>query len=101
MKLKKGDTVMVTTGKDAGTQSKIAKVFPSRNRIIVEGVATAKRSQRPTGQTMQGGIIDKDMPIDASNVMIVCTDCGPTRIGARFDDEGHKYRICRKCGGEL
>jgi large subunit ribosomal protein L24 len=101
MKLKKGDTVMVITGKDAGTQSKIAKVIPSRNRIIVEGVATAKRSQRPTGQTMQGGIIDKDMPIDASNAMIVCTDCGPTRIGARFDDEGRKYRVCRKCGGEL
>ena len=101
MKLKKGDTVMVITGKDAGTESKIAKVFPSRNRIIVEGVATAKRSQRPTGQTMQGGIIDKDMPIDASNVMIVCPDCGPTRIGARFDDAGHKYRVCRKCGSQL
>jgi large subunit ribosomal protein L24 len=101
MKLKKGDTVVVITGKDAGTESKIARVYPSRNRIIVEGVATAKRSQRPTGQTMQGGIIDKDMPIDASNVMIVCPDCGPTRIGARFDDGGHKYRVCRKCGGEL
>jgi len=101
MKLKKGDTVMVMIGEDAGTESKIAKVYPSRNRIIVEGVATAKRSQRATGQTMQGGIIDKDMPIDASNVMIVCTDCGPTRIGARFDDEGRKYRVCRKCGGEL
>ncbi len=101
MKLKKGDTVIVTTGKDAGTESKIAKVFPSRNRIIVEGVATAKRSQRPTGQTMQGGIIDKDMPIDASNVMIVCPDCGPTRIGAKFDAEGRKHRVCRKCGSEL
>ena len=101
MKLKKGDTVMVITGKDAGIESKIAKVFPSRNRIIVEGVATSKRSQRPAGQTMQGGIIDKDMPIDASNVMIVCPDCGPTRIGARFDDDGHKYRVCRKCGSEL
>ncbi len=101
MKLKKGDTVKVITGKDAGTESKIAKVFPTRNKIIVEGVATAKRSQRATGQTMQGGIIDKDMPIDASNVMIVCSECGPTRIGAKFDDEGRKYRVCRKCGGEL
>ena len=101
MKLKKGDTVRVITGKDAGTESKIAKVFPDRNRIIVEGVATARRSQRPTGQTMQGGIIDKDMPIDASNVMIVCPTCGPTRIGAKFDDEGRKHRVCRKCGGEL
>ena len=70
MKLKKGDTVKVITGKDAGTESKIAKVFPTRNKIIVEGVATAKRSQRATGQTMQGGIIDKDMPIDVSNVIL-------------------------------
>jgi large subunit ribosomal protein L24 len=49
---------------------------------------------------MQGGIIDRDMPIDASNVMIVCEDCGPTRIGIRVDDRG-KHRICRKCGGDL
>lgn len=101
MKLKKGDTVKVITGKDAGTESKIARVFPTRNKIIVEGVATAKRSQRATGQTMQGGIIDKDMPIDASNVMIVCPSCGPTRIGHRIDADGHKRRICAKCGGDL
>ena len=101
MKLKSGDMVQVMTGKDVGTQAKIARVFPRDNRIIVEGVATAKRSSKPTGQTMQGGIIDKDMPIDASNVMIVCPDCGPTRIGYRIDDDGVKYRICRKCEGEL
>ena len=59
------------------------------------------RHQRPQGQTMQGGIIDKDMPVDASNVMIVCPDCGPTKIGARRDDEGRKYRVCRKCGRDL
>ena len=102
MKLKTGDTVMVVAGKDVGTQAKIAKVFPAENRIIVEGVATAKRHQRPTGQTMQGGIIDKDMPINASNVMIMCPDCDlPTKIGFRFDDDGNKYRVCRKCEGEL
>ena len=101
MKLKKGDTVKVITGKDAGTESKIAKVFPTRNKIIVEGVATAKRSQRATGQTMQGGIIDKDMPIDASNVMIICPACGPTRIGYKIDGDGHKRRVCVKCGGDL
>jgi large subunit ribosomal protein L24 len=50
---------------------------------------------------MQGGIIDKDMPIDVSNVMIVCDKCGPTRIGARFDDKGKKHRTCVKCGGDL
>jgi large subunit ribosomal protein L24 len=50
---------------------------------------------------MQGGIIDKDMPIDASNVMIVCEKCGPTRIGHRIDDKGKKHRVCVKCGGDL
>ncbi len=101
MKLRSGDRVMVIAGKDAGTESKIAKVFPERNRIIVEGVATAKRHQRATGEANTGGIIDKDMPIDASNVMIMCSECGPTKIGARFDDDGNKYRVCRKCGGDL
>ncbi len=101
MKLKSGDTVQVISGKDVGTQAKIARVFPKENRIIVEGVATAKRSQRPAGQAMQGGIIDKDMPIDASNVMIICPECGPTKIGSRIDEDGNKFRICRKCEGDL
>jgi len=101
MKLKVGDTVKVVAGKDKGTESKIARVNKKNNQIIVEGVATAKRHQRPEGQTMQGGIIDKDMPISASNVMIVCPECGPTKIGARFDTDGRKYRVCRKCGGDL
>ncbi len=101
MRIKVGDTVKVIAGKDKGTESKVAKVLKHKNKVIVEGVATAKRHQRATGQTMQGGIIDKDMPIDVSNVMIVCQECGPTRIGARFDDEGRKYRVCRKCGSDL
>jgi large subunit ribosomal protein L24 len=101
MKLRTGDLVRVIAGKDKGTESHIARILNKQGKIIVEGVATAKRHQRPTGQTMQGGIIDKDMPIDASNVMIVCADCGPTKIGARFDADGRKYRICRKCGGDL
>ena len=101
MRLKSGDTVQVMAGKDVGTQAKIARVFPKENRIIVEGVATAKRSQRPTGQAMQGGIIDKDMAIHASNVMIICPECGPTKIGYRFEDDGRKIRVCRKCEGEL
>lgn len=101
MKLRSGDTVMVISGKDAGKESKIAKVFPKQNRIIVEGVATAKRSQRAQGEVNTGGIIDKDMPINASNVLIVCKDCGPTKIGARFDDDGTKHRVCRKCESDL
>lgn len=101
MKLKKGDTVMVISGKDTGKESKISKVLPDKGKILVQGVNTAKRHTKPTGQTMQGGIIDKDMPIAVSNVMIVCEKCGPTRIGARFDDNGKKHRTCVKCGGDL
>lgn len=101
MKIRSGDNVVVIAGKDKGTEGRVARVLNESNRVIVEGVATAKRAQRPTGQTMQGGIIDKDMPIDVSNVMIVCPDCGPTKIGYRVDGDGHKYRVCRKCGRDL
>jgi large subunit ribosomal protein L24 len=101
MKLRTGDQVRVMSGKDKGSEGRIARVLRERNKVIVEGVATAKRHQRPTGQTMQGGIIDKDMPIDASNVMILCEECGPTRIGFSIDDDGNKRRVCRKCGGAL
>ena len=101
MKLRSGDTVRVMTGKDAGKEAKVARVIPKKNKVIVEGVATAKRHERPRGQTMQGGIVDKDMPIDASNVQIVCSKDGPTRIGYRIDDDGSKTRVCVKCGGEL
>ena len=101
MKLKQGDKVMVIAGKDAGKESRISRVFPKDDKILVEGVNTAKRHTKPRGQTMQGGIIDKDMPIDVSNVMILCEKCGPTRIAHRFDDKGAKRRVCVKCGGDL
>ncbi|HEY5579031.1 MAG TPA: 50S ribosomal protein L24 [Acidimicrobiia bacterium] len=101
MKLREGDRVTVVTGKDAGKESLVIRVIPKKNKIVVENVNTAKRHQRPTRQAMQGGIIDKDMPIDASNVMIVCEKCGPTRIGHRIDDKGKKHRTCVKCGGDL
>ena len=101
MELRSGDTVVVITGKDKGKESRIATVLPKKGKIIVEGVATARRHSKPRGQTMQGGIVDKDMPIDASNVMIVCPSCGPTRIGHKVDADGHKRRICVKCGGDL
>lgn len=99
-RLREGDLVKVIAGKDLGKESRVTKVL-SNGKVIVEGVNTAKRHQKPRGQTMQGGIIDKDLPIDASNVMIVCPDCGPTRVGHRFDDQGGKHRVCRKCGRDL
>ena len=101
MKLRKGDRVRVLTGKDRGDEGEVMRVFPKENRVIVEGVNVAKKHQRALRATMQAGIIDKDMPLPASNVAILCSSCGPTRIGYRFDDQGHKVRICRKCGGDL
>ena len=100
MKLKKGDRVRVLSGKDVGKEGEITRVIPERDRVIVDGVNVAKRHQRATRATMQGGIIDKDMPIHVSNVAIVCNTCGPTRIGYRFEGT-EKIRVCRKCGKDL
>ena len=100
MKLKKGDRVKVIAGKDLGKDGVIMRVLPDKNKVIVEGVNIAKKHQRPTRATMQGGIIDKDMPIHVSNVAIVCSTCGPTRIGYRFEGT-EKIRVCRKCGKDL
>ncbi len=101
MKLKKGDRVKVIAGKDVGKDGVVLRVLPEKNKVIVEGVNVAKKHQRPTRATMQGGIIDKDMPLHASNVALICGSCGPTRAGYRFDDAGKKIRICRKCQGDL
>ena len=101
MRLKKGDRVRVLTGKDRGDEGEIMRVLPKENRVIVEGVNVAKKHQRALRATMQAGIIDKDMPLPASNVAILCPTDGPTRIGYRFDAQGNKVRICRKCGGDL
>ena len=101
MRLREGDKVKVISGKDAGKESRISKVYPKKDQVIVEGVNTAKRHTRPRGQTMQGGIVDKDMPIHVSNVMIMCADCGrPVRISYRVDEHG-KYRVCPRCGSDL
>src|SRR2546423_374605 len=101
MKLRKGDKVKVLSGKDRGKEGTVMRVLPKENKVIVDGVNMAKRHQRALRATMQAGIIDKDMPISASAVAIVCSSDGATRIGYRFDERGNKTRICRKCGGEL
>jgi len=101
MKLRKGDRVRVLKGKDVGKEGEITRVLLDSNRVIVDGVNVAKKHQRQSRATMQAGIIDKDMPIDASNVAILCDKCGPTRIGYRIDANGKKIRTCKKCGGDL
>jgi large subunit ribosomal protein L24 len=78
------------------------RAIPKEDKVIVEGVNVAKKHQRPTRMTMQGGIIDKDMPLHVSNVAIISPGDGkPTRVGYRFDDDGQKIRICRRTGAEL
>ena len=101
MKIKKGDRVRVLQGKDRGKEGVVMRALPAERKVIVDGVNVAKKHQKATRATMQGGIIDKDMPIDVSNVAIICPTDGPTRVGYRVDDKGNKARICRKCGGEL
>lgn len=102
MKIKKGDKVQVMSGKDRGKQAHVVRAMPAEGRVIVEGVHVAKRHAKPTRATMQGGVIDKFMPISVSSVAILCGSCGePTRIGVRLDEQGRKQRVCRKCGADL
>src|SRR4051812_32670565 len=101
LKIKKGDRVRVLSGKDRGKEGVVMRSLPSQGKVIVEGVNIAKKHQKPTRTTMQGGIIDKDMPIDASNVALVCPKDGATRAGYRFDADGTKVRICRKWGQDI
>ena len=101
MKIKKGDRVEILTGKDKGKRGDVARVMPSEGRVIVEGVHIGKRHAKPTRATMQGGVIDKFQPVAVSSVAIVCTNCGPSRIGYRIDEAGRKLRVCKKCGADL
>jgi large subunit ribosomal protein L24 len=101
MRIRKGDKVQVLTGKHRGRQGEVMRAYPAKGTVVVDGVNMAKRHTKPRGAMMQGGIIDKDMPLPVSAVAIVCPACGPTRIGMRMDEQGRKLRICRKCGGDL
>jgi large subunit ribosomal protein L24 len=101
MKLKKGDTVMVIAGKDKGKQGEIITVLPKENKVIVAGVNIAKRHLAAKGQTANtGGIIDKDMPIHVSNVMLVHKG-KPTRVGYKVKADGTKVRVAKKSGDEI
>ena len=102
LKIKKGDRVRVLMGKDRGKEGTIMRAYPAEGRVIVDGVNVAKKHQRATSATMQGGIIDKDMPIPVANVAIVCPACGKaTRVGYGTGTDGSKVRVCKKCGGEM
>ena len=99
--IRKDDEVQVIHGKDRGSRGRVVRVLPREGRIMVEGVARAKKHTRPSKRRQQGGIIDIEQFVDISNVAVVCKTCGqPTRVGHRFDD-GKKVRVCRNCGADL
>lgn len=99
MRLKKNDTVRVISGEDKGKEGKILKVFPDKGRIIVEKVNLIKRHTRPSKSVPQGGIIEKEAPINETNVMLVCPKTGkPTRIGKQVLSDGSRARVSKKSG---
>jgi large subunit ribosomal protein L24 len=99
--VRKNDTVAVTTGKDHGKRGRVLRVLPGKNRVIVEGVNLIKRHTKPNPQRqIQGGIVEREASVHASNVQLVCPECGEvTRIGHKILGDGRKVRICRKCEG--
>jgi len=99
MNVKKGDNVVVLSGKDKGKQGKVLKADPKGGKVIVEGVSVAMKHRKPRKQNEEGGIIKMETPIYASKVMLVCPKCSkPTRPAYRILDDGSKSRVCRKCG---
>ena len=111
MHVRKNDLVMVITGKDKGTKGKIAAAFPKTGKVIVEGVNMVTRHQKARNAMQPGGIVKKEAPIDASNVMLICPKCGqPTRVAHKVtvaEVNGKKtrtvVRLCKKdkCGAEI
>ncbi|WP_213453152.1 50S ribosomal protein L24 [Rhizomonospora bruguierae] len=104
VKVKKGDTVIVIAGRDKGAKGKVIAALPDQNKVIVEGVNRVKKHTRiRTTQrgAKTGGIVTQEAAIHVSNVMVVDSDGNPTRVGARFDDNGQKVRVSRKSGKDL
>lgn len=101
LNIKKGDTVLITTGKDKGKQGTVSRAMPQINKVVVEGLNMVKKHVKPQGQNQQGGIIDKAMPIQVSNTMLICSECGkPTRVAHErrvINERERSVRVCKKC----
>jgi len=98
MKIRKNDTVLVIAGKDRGKKGKVRFARPKHERLLVEGINMIKRHTKAIRQVRQAGIIEREAPINMSNVMLLCSKCNhPTRVGFRFLEGGKKVRICRVC----
>ena len=100
--VKKGDNVLIITGKDKGKKGKVLEVSPSEGKVIVEGRNMVTKHVKPRKMGQQGGIVKAEGAMYASKVMIVCPKCGkPTRIGHTVFGDGSKARVCRHCGETL
>ncbi|MHA6792719.1 50S ribosomal protein L24 [Pseudonocardia bannensis] len=104
MKVKKGDTVLVIAGKDKGAKGKVIQAYPTRDRVLVEGVNRIKKhtrvSQNQRG-AQSGGIVTQEAPINVSNVMLIDADGKPTRVGYKITEDGKKVRISKRSGKEI
>ena len=102
MHIRKGDTVQVTAGDDKGTVSRVLRVLPEKNKVVVHNVNRVYKHMKPSRRNPQGGRLSKEMPIDASNVLLFCPTCRRgRRIGHRYAADGAKERFCKKCGAGL
>jgi len=101
--IRKGDNVRVMTGKDAGKNGRVLSVNPRKNTVIVEHANIIKRHTRPNpAKNIKGGIVEREAPINVSNVMIVCSGCGKhARIGRNLLPDGSRVRVCKRCGTTL
>ncbi len=98
-KLKKDDPIIVTTGKDKGKKSKILKVLKDEGKVIAEGVNVVKRHMKPSQLNPDGGIVEKEKPLDISNVMYLCPKCNKgVRLGIKVLQDSTKQRYCKSCG---
>ena len=100
--IRKGDKVKVIAGKDKGKESRVLRVFPEKQRAVVEHVSMIKKAQRPTQRNPKGGILEIEGTIHVSNLMLVCPSCSQTtRAGRRRTDDGTRVRVCKKCGNDI
>jgi len=97
-KIKKGDTVMVISGRERGKTGKVLSLTPGDGKITVEKLNIIKRHTKPSQKVRQGGIIEREAPMSLSNVMFLCGNCNKaTRLGIRMLEDGRRVRVCRKC----
>lgn len=104
MNIKKGDKVMVISGKDKGKTGKVIQTVPDEMKVLVEGINMSVKHKKPRNRYQQGGKINQELPIYSSKAMVVCNSCGrPTRIGKKILDDGTKVRVCKNpgCGQQL